>query len=219
MKLKPSKCSFFRNQVKYLGHVLSDRGISPDPEKVSVIKRLQAPKTVRKVRSVVGMGSCYRRFINNFSEVVRPLTELTKKHTRFEGNEERQQAFDQLKQSLSEAPVLAHPDFSKPFKLYTDASLVAVGAVLTQDFEDGKHVIQYLSRQLTVGQQKWPTIEREAYAITHAVNKLRHFLLGHKFVVYTDHKPLLSLFTAEMKNARVQRWAIVLDEYGCQIQY
>ena len=219
LKLKPSKCSFFRKKVKYLGHVISEEGVAPDPEKVSVIKRLQAPKTVREVRSVVGMASYYRKFINNFSQIIRPLTELTKKHVRFEWNEERQKAFEKIKQSLSEAEVLAHPDFKRPFKLYTDASLYAVGAVLTQDFDDGEHVIQYLSKQLTTGQQKWPTIEREAYAIIHAVNKLRHFLLGHKFVIYTDHKPLRSLFTSEMKNARVQRWAIILDEYGCQIEY
>ena len=165
------------------------------------------------------MASYYRKFIKNFSQIIRPLTELTKKHTRFEWNNERQEAFEKIKQSLSETEVLAHPDFTRPFKLYTDASLFAVGAVLTQEFDDGEHVIQYLSKQLTAGQQKWPTIEREAYAIIHAVNKLRHFLLGHKFVIYTDHKPLRSLFTSEMKNARVQRWAIILDEYGCQIEY
>ena len=91
--------------------------------------------------------------------------------------------------------------------------------VLTQEYDDGEHVIQYLSLQLTAGQQKWPTIEREAYAIIHAVNKLRHFLLGHKFVICTDHKPLRSLFTPDMKNARVQRWAIILEEYGCQNEY
>ena len=219
LKLKLSKCSFFQSQVKYLGHIISSEGISPDPEKVKVMRRLQAPKTVREVRSIVGMASYYRRFIPHFSEIAKPLTELTKKNSRFVWSEDRQQAFKTLKECLSTAPVLAHPDFSKPFKLYTDASLYAVGAVLTQEFEEGEKVIQYLSKQMTDGQQKWPTIEREAYAIVHAVNKLRHFLLGHKFTVFTDHKPLRSLFSSEMKNARVQHWAIILDEYGCDIQH
>ena len=219
LKLKPSKCDFFKKEVRYLGHVLSADGIKPDPDKVSVIKQLRVPNTVREIRSVVGMASYYRKFIPNFSDVVKPLTELTKKNAKFMWNEKRQTAFDRIKQALASAPVLAHPDFSRPFRLYTDASLYAVGAVLTQDFPEGERVIQYLSKQLTVGQQKWPTIEREAYAIIHAVNKMRHFLLGHRFTVYTDHKPLRSLFSAEMKNARVQRWAIILDEYGCNIEY
>ena len=91
--------------------------------------------------------------------------------------------------------------------------------MLTQETDDGEKVIQYLSKKLSEGQQKWPTIEREAYAIVYTVNKLRHYLLGSKFTVYTDHKPLKSLFTSEMKNARIQRWAIMLEEYGCQVEY
>lgn len=219
LKMKPSKCSFFEERVKYLGHVVSGDGIEPDPEKVQAIELLEPPNTVKEVRSIVGMASYYRAFIPKFSELIRPLTELTRKNSRFEWNSERQSAFDTIKQKLISAPVLAHPDMSKPFKLHTDASIHAVGAVLTQDYEQGERVVQYLSKQLTAGQQKWPTIEREAYAIIFAINKLRHFLLGHKFTVFTDHKPLRSLFTSEMKNVRVQRWAIMLEEYGCNIEY
>ena len=219
LKMKPSKCNFFEERVKYLGHVISGNGIEPDPEKVQAIEQLQPPTTVKEVRSIVGMASYYRAFIPNFSELIRPLTELTRKNARFEWSLERQKAFDLVKQKLTSAPVLAHPDMSKPFKLHTDASIQAVGAVLTQDYYEGERVVQYLSKQLTGGQQKWPTIEREAYAIIFAINKLRHFLLGHNFTVFTDHKPLRSLFTAEMKNVRVQRWAIMLEEYGCHIEY
>ena len=165
------------------------------------------------------MASFYRRFIDHFSEIVQPLTNLTKKNVRFQWTDCHQNAFETLKQKLSSAPVLGHPDFNLPYKLYTDASLYAVGAVLTQEFPEGERVIQYLSKQLTPGQQKWPVIEREAYAIIFAVNKLRHFLLGSKFTIFTDHKPLRSLFTSEMKNVRVQRWAIMLAEYGCDVEY
>ena len=103
--------------------------------------------------------------------------------------------------------------------MYTDASNGAVGAVLAQDYNGQECVIQYLSHQLNAGQQKWPTIEQEAYAIVYAINKLRHLLYGSKFVIHCDHKPLKTLFTSEMKNARVQRWAISLSEYGGDITY
>ena len=121
--------------------------------------------------------------------------------------------------SLIQAPILAYPDPALPYKLYTDASQGAIGAVLAQDQEGQECVIQYLSHQLSVGQQKWPTIEQEAYAIVYAVNKFRHLLYGSKFTIHSDHKPLSTLFTTEMKNARVQRWAIMLSEYGGDIQY
>ena len=136
LKLKPSKCDFFKKEVRYLRHVLSADGIKPDPDKASVIKQLRVPNTVREIRSVVGMASYYRKFIPNFSDVVKPLTELTKKNAKFMWNEKRQTAFDRIKQALASAPVLAHPDFSRPFRLYTDASLYAVGAVLTQNFPE-----------------------------------------------------------------------------------
>ena len=219
LKLKLSKCSFCQKRVNYLGHIISESGIEPDPSKVAVIRELKPPETVREVRSFVGMASFYRRFIDHFSEIVQPLTNLTKKNVRFQWTTAHQEAFESLKEKLSSAPVLGHPNFGRPYKLYTDASLHAVGAVLTQEFPEGERVIQYLSKQLSPGQQKWPVIEREAYAIIFAVNKLRHFLLGSKFTIFTDHKPLRSPFTAEMKNVRVQRWAIMLAEYGCDVEY
>ena len=219
LKLKMSKCQFLMKEINYLGHVISKNGISPDPEKTRAISELRPPQNVREVRSVVGMASYYRKFIDHFSEIVKPLTELTKKTAKFIWTSEHDRAFETLKSKLVSAPVLAHPDLSQPYKLSTDASLHAVGAVLTQDTPDGERVIQYLSKKLSEGQKKWSTIEREAYAIVFAINKLRHYLLGSKFTVFTDHKPLRSLFTSEMKNARIQRWAIMLEEYGCQIEY
>lgn len=219
LKLKPSKCHFLKEKINFLGHVVSQNGIEPDPEKIDVIQKLRAPRNVREVRSVVGMCSYYRRFIENFSDTVRNLTELTKKNAKFHWTPDHQKSFDQLKEKLANFPVLAHPDLRKPYKLYTDASLYAVGGILTQEHGGHERVIQYLSKKLSPGQQKWPTIEREAYAIVFAINKLRHFLFGSEFTVYTDHKPLRSLFTSEMKNVRIQRWAIMLEEYGCNIEY
>ena len=219
LKLKLSKCELFKSKIAYLGHEVSAKGIEPSPTKVEVIKNLQAPTNVREVRSFVGLASYYRRFISNFSEIVRPLTALTKKHANFCWDDVKQHAFDELKSKLIVAPILAYPQTDQPYHLYTDASLYAVGAVLTQMFPEGERVIEYVSRQLTEGQQKWPTIEREAYAIISSIGKLRHYLVGSKFTIYTDHKPLRSLFTADMRNPRVQRWAIILEEYNCDVQY
>ena len=219
LKLKLSKCDFGVDQVNYLGHVISKEGIQPDPAKIGVINNLKRPYTVREVRSFLGMASYYRRFIKDFATIAFPLTQLTRKYSRFKWDSDCQKSFEKLKQCLCETVVLAHPDVSKPYLLYTDASDYAVGAVLTQEFPEGERVVQFLSKQLSQTQRKWPTIEKEAYAIIYAVNKLRPFLFGSKFTVFTDHKPLRSLFTTEMKNAKVQRWAIILSEYGCNIEY
>ena len=219
LKLKLGKCDLFKDKIKYLGHEVSEKGIEPDMNKVQIIKQLKPPTNVREVRSFIGMASYYRKFIPNFSDLARPLTSLTKKFSTFSWDEEKQKAFDELKNKLTTAPILAYPDPSKPYRLYTDASLYAIGAVLTQVFPEGERVIEYVSRQLTEGQCKWPTIERECYAIISSIGKLRHYLVGSKFTIFTDHLPLRSLFTADMKNPRIQRWAIILEEYNCDIQY
>ena len=180
---------------------------------------MNPPTTVRGVRSFVGMASYYRKFIKNFAKIARPLTQLTQKNQPFIWTDDCTEVFHTLKECLVNAPILAYPDPSLSYKLYTDGSKGAVGAVLTQDQNGEKRVIQYISHQLSAGQQKWPTIEQEAYAIVYSINKLRHLLYGSTFTIHSDHRPLPTLFTGEMKNARVQRWAIMLSEYGGDIQY
>ena len=219
LKLKMSKCEFLKEEVKYLGHIVSASGIQPDPSKVKAIQDLQPPTDVRGIRSFIGMCSYYRRFIPNFAKTAKPLTELTKKNTRFFWNEDCQIAFESLRDALIDAPILAYPDLNKPYKLYTDSSNFSVGACLCQDSKEGERVIQYVSHQLNATQQRWPIIEKEAYAMVYSIQKLRHYLLGSKFTIMTDHKPLTHLFTSEMKNARIQRWAIILDEYGGDIEF
>ena len=219
LKLKMSKCDFLKREVNYLGHLVGEFGYKPDPAKVEVIRNLAPPTSVKGVRSFIGMASYYRRFIPEFAKIAKPLTELTKKNRRFQWTDACQRAFETLRAALTEAPILAFPDINKPYKLYTDASNYAIGAALVQETEMGERVIQYLSHQLNETQQRWPIIEKEAYAIIYSVQKVRPYLLGSKFTVVTDHKPLKYLFTSEMKNARIQRWAVVLSEYGCDIEY
>ena len=219
MKFKPSKCSLFQSKVLYLGHIITPNGSYPDPEKVKVIQNLDPPQTVRDVRSFIGMAGFYRRYVEHFSEIARPLTMLTRKNAKFIWSPEAQTAFDTLKECLMCSPILAYPDVKLPYKLWTDASQYCIGAILTQETDKGDHVIQYVSHALNEGQQKWSTIEREAYAIVYAITKLRPYLYGADFTVICDHKPLKSIFSTQMTNARVQRWAILISEYGCDIQY
>ena len=220
LKLKMSKCEFLKQEVKYLGHVISASGVKPDPEKVKAIRTLAPPENAKDVRTLLGMSGFYRKFIPNFAKIAQPLTELTKKNRHFVWTDECQKAFETLRTALSEAPILAFPDTNKPYKLYTDASNYAIGAALVQESAFGERVIQYLSHQLNDTQQRWPIIEKEAYAIVYSIKKFRPYLLGSKFTVMTDHKPLKYLFSSPFTaSAKIQRWAILLSEYGCDINF
>ena len=219
LRLKISKCEFLKKKLQYLGHVISDQGISVDPHKVDVITKMQPPRTIREVRGFIGMSSYYRKYVPNFSEIARPLIALRRKNVRFEWNDAAQTAFETLKEKLTEAPILAFPDVTKPFSLYTDASQYALGAVLMQKQNGEDRVIQYVSHQFTDAQKKWPTIEREAFAMVYSLQKLRPIILSTKVTIFTDHKPLRHIFTAEMQNARVQRWSIMISEFNCNIEY
>ena len=220
LKLKVSKCEFFRKQLGFLGHLVSDVGITADPKKVEVIKGMSPPTTVRGVRAFIGLCSYYRRYVRDFSKTAAPIIALTKKNAPFEWTDECQQAFDFLKTCLTQAPILRHCDPNKPYYLYCDASDYAVGSILAQKDEDGnEHVIHYLSSQLGRTQRKYSTSEKEAYAIVFSLKKLRQYLLGAKVTIYSDHKPLRGFFKSPFKNNRLERWGLLFSEFDCEIQY
>ena len=219
LQLKPSKCCIGMEKLELLGYIISGEGIQTQPEKVAAIQNLAPPTTVKQVQSFMGMVNYYKSFIPNLAEIAFPLTTLTKKSVRFTWNHEHQQAFDALKTALVQAPILAHPDPSKPYILYTDASDLAVGGILVQDHEGQEKVIAYLSHKLTGSASSWPAIEKEAYAILYSLKKFHCYLYGAKFEIHTDHKPLRSLFQDEQRNSKLQRWAIQISEYGAPIMY
>ena len=166
------------------------------------------------------MTGYYRQCIPGYASLAQPLTELTKKRRHFHWNSQCQAAFDGLKKALVSDTIVRYPRIDLPYKLYTDASDLCVGAILCQTHEDGvEYVVQYVSHQLSTTQRRWATIEKEAYAVVYALQKLRPYLYGAEFVVYTDHKPLLCLFSKSMANTKIQRWAILLAEYGATIKY
>jgi transposase InsO family protein len=220
LTLKKEKCAWAQEEVELLGYVISSQGIRAHPDKVHAIASLASPRTVREVRSLLGMAGYYRQTVKDFARITEPLVKLTRKHARFEWGDPQQRAFEAVKSALTSNEVMAYPQVNKPFKLFTDASQYAVGAVLVQEDNTGTdRVIHYVSHQLSSTQQKWAAIEREAYAVVYAVKKLHTYLHGATTTVYTDHKPLKCLFTKQMDNTKVQRWAIFLSEYGIKIDY
>lgn len=220
LKLKPSKCNLRVPEVKLLGFIIDEHGRRSDPEKTAAIDNMVAPKNASEVRSFLGMTGYHRHHIPNYAELAYPLVRLTKKYAKFRWNKEEIDAWDSLKKELVSERVMAHPQLDKPYRLYTDASAYSVGAILVQLDDDGvERPVMYLSKQLSSAQMKYATIEREAFAVVYALQKLRPYLYGAEFVILTDHKPLKSLFLQEQKNTRIQRWAVLLAEYGAPIEY
>ena len=219
LKLKRSKCSFFQEKINYLGHIVSKDGVLPDQDKVKTIRELKPPTCVRDVRSFVGMSNFYRKFVPNYSKVASPLLDLTHKHATFEWSNKCQSAFEELKEALCSPPILAFPNMKRPFIVYCDASNDTIGGLLAQEFDEGERPIQYMSQRLSHTQKKWPILQKEAFAIFCTLEKFRHYLHGSEFKIMTDHKPLQYLYSSEIKNPMVQRWALKISSMGGKIEY
>jgi hypothetical protein len=217
LKLKPSKCAFLRKEVVYLGHVISEKGISPDPSKLIAVKEFPTPKKLKDIQSFIGLAGYYRKFIENFSKLAKPLTKLTRKGEKFTWSIEQQNAFELLKEKLTTAPVLNYPDFSKEFIVTTDASDFAIGAILSQGVVGQDRPIAYASRVLCKAEQNYNTTEKELLAIVWAVKHFRPYLYGVRFKIITDHKPLIWLFNVTDPGSRLIRWRLKLEEYDYEI--
>lgn len=202
----------------YLGHVISSDGISPDPEKVEVIKRYPRPSTVDEVKRFVAFANYYRKFIPNFANIVVPMNRLCKRDVVFSWSDECERSFLLLKEALMNPPVLDYPDFSEnnSFILQTDSSGYAVGSVLCNG--NGKP-IAYASRSLGKSELNYPIIEKELLAIVWSVKYFRPYLYGRKFVVKTDHRPLLYLFNMTDPSSRLTKFRLCLEEYDFEVEY
>ncbi len=222
LQTKPSKCTFGTRQIKLLGHIIDEEGIHMDPDKGRAINNMKPPEDVSGVRRFLGATGYYRDLIPGYARLAAPLQELTRKKIPFEWNKRRDKAFEHLKKELLSDHCVTFPDVNLPYNLYTDACDYAMGAVLTQkNPKTGiEKAIYYISHQFNDVQRRWATVEKEAYALIYAIEKLRPYILGSPGVyAYTDHKPLLSLFTEQMKNTKIQRWQILLNEYNVKVSY
>jgi hypothetical protein len=212
---KFSKCEFWLNTVKFLGHTISRDGISVDPSKVQEVLDWKPPTSVHQIRSFLGLASYYHCFILDFSRIAKPITELLKKGVKFSWDQKCEDAFHTLRAHLTTAPVLAQPDVSKPFDIYCDASGIELGCVLMQD----NRVIAYASRALRTHEQNYPTHDLELAAVIHALKIWRHHLMGTKCHIYTDHKSLKYIFTQGDLNMRQRRWLELIKDYDLEVHY
>ena len=217
LKLKPSKCSLFCKRVQYLGHVVSDQGVETDESKVQTVSDWPIPKHKSDVRAFLGTCGYYRQFISNYSEISRPLSQLSSKHTPFHWDDGCQQAFEVLKQSLVQAPILAYPDYSLPFILDTDASEVGSGAVLSQIQNGEERVIAYYSKVFSSEEANYCVTHKELLAIIKAVKPFRPQLYGQQFTVRTDHASLVWLLRNPTPTGQLARWIETLSEYDYTI--
>jgi hypothetical protein len=212
---KYSKCEFWIGEVPFLGHIISNGGISVDPAKVKEIVAWSIPTTVTEIRSLLGLAGYYRKFIEGFSKIAMPMTSLLEKGREFKWDEKCQDSFDRLKKKLMSPPVLVMPDLQKGFDIYCDACGQGLGCVLIQE----GHVIAYASRQLRKHELNYPTHDLELAAIVHALKIWRHYIMGTKCQVYTDHKSLKYIFTQKDLNLRQHCWLELIKDYDLEIHY
>ena len=227
LKLKPSKCEFFKPEITYLGHVVSNKGIATDPKKIRAIQQWPRPTTVTEVRRFTGLTNYYRKFVHGYARVARPFHDLVsgknakKKRTTVEWTEDCERSFKQLKELCSNTPVLAYPDYKQKFKLYTDASESGLGAVLAQIKEDGlERPVAYASRTLLKSERNYDAHKLKFLALKWAItDRFHEYLYGGTFDVFTDNNPLTYILSSAKLDACGQRWVASLGPYNFSLHY
>lgn len=219
LKIQLDKSEFLRKEVLYLGHTITKDGLKPNSDKIDAVLNYPLPKTTTDIRSFLGLVGYYRRFIKDFSKVTQPLTACLKKRNKIVIDQKYTDAFEKCKELLISAPLLQYPDYEKPFILTTDASNVAIGAVLSQGTVGTDKPVAYASRTLSDTESRYSTIERELLAIVWAVKHFRPYLYGRKFTIYTDHAPLRWVQNLKEPNSKLTRWGLRLQEYDYDIIY
>uniref|UniRef100_A0A914GZI6 RNA-directed DNA polymerase n=1 Tax=Globodera rostochiensis TaxID=31243 RepID=A0A914GZI6_GLORO len=219
LKLSPRKCVFASKEMNFLGFTLTAGGFKPSLSRIEIIKEMEVPTNVKGVKHVLGKAGFYRRHIENFAMVVEPLLQLTRQGNKFEWGMAQQQAFDKIKDLLTQAPNLIFPDYSKPFHIFTDASTVGQGGVLMQknELSGTFSAISYCSRTLSVSERKWPAVQVELSAIVYALREFRPFIFMSDVELHTDHKPLAYLLKKSDSSPQLGRWLIELQNYQIKI--
>ena len=217
LKLKPTKCHFACQEIEYLGHQVTPKGLRPTDHHVAAVKGFQTPTNLKELRQFLGLASYYRRFIRGFAALAQPLHYLTRKEVPFIWTSACENAFHALKESLTKAPVLAYPEFSRDFILETDASILGLGAVLSQQQEDGDtHPVAYASRSLAPAEKNYSITELETLAVVWAFSHFRAHLYGHHVTVFTDHSAVKSILEPPNPTGKHARWWTKV--YGSGVQ-
>ena len=227
LKMKQSKCIFFKSQIHYLGHLISEDGISPLPDKLDSIKNMPAPKCVKEIRQFLGLTGYYRKFVPRFADISRPLTRLTRKETTFNWTPECQKSFKLLKSHLCGEPILKYADTSKPYTLYTDTSKYSWAGVLIQSQTmdiDGKsvttdHPVAFVSSLFRGSQLDWAALMKEEFAIYMSVKKLSFYLDQSQITFRSDHLQLNKFLQKNSLNSKVNNWATEHESFNIKFEY
>ncbi|KAJ8248044.1 hypothetical protein GJAV_G00237580 [Gymnothorax javanicus] len=225
LRLKRNKCAFMEPEAEFLGHKVDASGMHPLPHKVKAIQEAPAPTNVTELRAYLGLLNYYNRFLPNMSTLLSPLHELLRKEIKWEWEAEQQRAFEKSKRLMQSSGVLVHYASQKDLILSCDTSPYGVGAVLSHPMPDGQErPISFMSTTLTAAEANYSQLDKEGLAVMFGIQRYHKYLYGRKFVICTDHKPLLSLFN-EMKavpqiaSPCIQRWALTLRAYEYEIIY
>lgn len=211
---KRSKCTFGGLEIDYLGFIVNKNGVSTDPQKVEAVLKWPRPRNAKQLRGFLGLAGYYQRFVRSFGIIAKPLTNLLRKNA-YQWSDEAQHTFDNLKQALSLAAVLALPDFSQPFVIETNASGTGIGAVLMQQ----KHPLAFISKSLSARQQALSVYERELLAILLAVKSWHHYLIVARFIIKTDQKSLKHLMEQKVNTPLQHVWLSLLMVCDFEIFY
>ena len=216
------KCKFNKKEVVYFGHIFSERGIRPTNERIRALAEASAPSTTSETRSLLGLAQYLAHFIRDFSTLVAPIRELTRKEVKFQWKESQQQALTAFQQEVKRIETTSYFDVSRPTEIIVDASPVGVGGVLVQIKENGfKQVVEYASRPLTDVESRYSQTEREMLAVVWALEHFDIYIKGDSFVVLTDHQPLIGIWgkTTTRATARLERLMLRLQPYEFKLKY
>ncbi|GFX34356.1 transposon Tf2-6 polyprotein [Trichonephila clavipes] len=218
LELNLKKCNFLQRKIEFLGYIIENGTIKPSPSKTQAVQNFPQPQTPRQLQSFIGLTSYFRKFIPNYARIARPLSDLLRDNVKFKFGPTEIASFQELKNILSENPVLHVFQQGYPLELHTDASSLCFGAVLLQKSDDGLfHPIHYFSHKTTVQQEKYSSYELEVLAIIEALKKFRSYLLGTKFKIITDCDAFQKTMHKKDLPTKIARWALMLEEFDYEV--
>ena len=233
LKCRPEKVNLFQSKIKFLGVVVTQGEISPDPDKIKCVENLKPPRTMKELRGILGLTGYFRKFVRNYAQIAKPLTELTKGNSHnVTWSQEAQTSLDRLKKALTSEPILSLPDFENgKFIVTTDASSKGIGAILSQTItvenpnplqgtpKQIEKVICYSSKTLSKGESSYSATNLELLSIIYHLDKFRHYLIGRKFILRSDHKSLQYLRTFKNPTGILARWIMKIQDLDYEFEH